>query len=154
MGNSILERYQADLINNPQENDDETVFRKDSELSKDPAMAEAVRKRMAEIRQDGLMIENQYQNAMSKIDTLTEKEMNNKDCIKISNLSRIEVKHAYCPECGKELINKYPPMFNPFTHEKQCIHECECGKKYNLEYSYPRIVFYDEEGNEILVHCE
>lgn len=86
---------------------------------------------------------------------ITEKELEEKNLVTMSEVTKIQVKHAYCPECGKELISKFPPMFNPFTGERQCVHKCdECGKSYNLDYSYPRFVFLDEESNEIFAHCE
>lgn len=59
------------------------------------------------------------------------------------------VKKAYCPECGKEIINTYPPMYNPFSFEKINRFECDCGWKANLEYSYPRVVFVTDSGEEI-----
>ena len=43
-----------------------------------------------------------------------------------------------------------PGMFNPFTFEKVCKHTCKkCGKNYNLEFAYPRLVFLDNNGEEI-----
>ena len=59
------------------------------------------------------------------------------------------VKKAYCPECGKEIINTLPPMYNPFSFEKLNRFECDCGWKANLEYSYPRVVFVTDSGEEI-----
>lgn len=61
----------------------------------------------------------------------------------------VVVKHVYCPNCRKELISKQPLMFNPYTGEKIAKHECPCGYKANLEYSYPRVMFVDDNGNEI-----
>lgn len=59
------------------------------------------------------------------------------------------VRRAFCPECGQEIVNTVPPMFNPFTFEKINIVRCsKCGWEANLEHSYPRIVLVDENGNE------
>lgn len=85
---------------------------------------------------------------------LNEAEMEVAQNIVVQPINNISVKRAYCPQCGNELVSQFPAMFNPFTQEKQCIHKCSCGKMYNLEYSYPRIVFSDENNKEIFVHCE
>lgn len=90
-----------------------------------------------------------------QIKQLTENNLLENNLIKTDSINSLYVKRAYCPECGKELTTKFPSMFNPFTQEKQCIHECTtCGIKYNLDYAYPRIAFMDENNNEIFVHCE
>lgn len=67
------------------------------------------------------------------------------ECVKVTPM----VKKAYCPECGKEIINTLPPMYNPFSFEKLNRFECDCGWKANLEYSYPRVVFVTDSGEEI-----
>lgn len=54
------------------------------------------------------------------------------------------IKRAFCPKCGKEIINTAPVMFNPFTMDKICKYDCECGWKANLDYAYPRVVFVDK----------
>lgn len=54
---------------------------------------------------------------------------------------------AYCPKCGKEIINKAPVMFNPFNYQRVNIYKCDCGFEANLEYAYPRVVFVDEKNN-------
>lgn len=64
------------------------------------------------------------------------------------------VKRAYCPECGKEIINRGPVMYNPFTFEKTCPHTCECGWKGDLEYAYPRVVFVAENGTQIEAYAK
>ena len=69
--------------------------------------------------------------------------------IKNEDVDHIIIKHFYCPECGEELISKAPPMFNPYTFERICLHECKCGKRYNLDYAYPRFVLINKEGDEI-----
>lgn len=79
---------------------------------------------------------------------VTDEELIEQGLLKNTSISDIKVIRAYCPKCGKELISKAPPMYNPFTMERVCIHEC-CDTKYNLDKTYPHIAFYDESGNEI-----
>ena len=86
----------------------------------------------------------------SKMIEMNESSMEEKGLIKNSDVNKIIIKHAYCEECGEELISDAPPMFNPFTFEKVCKHTCKkCGKVYNLEFAYPRLVFLDNNGEEI-----
>ena len=61
----------------------------------------------------------------------------------------VKVKRAYCPHCGKEIVSKLPSMWNPYTGEKICRYDCECGFKANLEYTYPRLIILDKDGNEL-----
>lgn len=79
---------------------------------------------------------------------ISDDELRSNDLLKIDSISDIKVIRAYCPKCGKELIAKAPPMYNPFTMEKMCLHEC-CETKYNLDNTYPHIIFLDNDGNEI-----
>lgn len=149
---NILEKYRQD-VENDKSNEDNSLP-KESLIQLNEGDRAAYEKRLKELRNSELSMENQYKQAMNKIQNYTEKEMDEEGLSRVAEVSKIEVKRVYCPKCGKELVNEYPPMFNPFTHEKQCIHECECGMKYNLEYSYPRIIFLDEDGVEIMAHCE
>lgn len=155
---SILERYKKELENHKNNEDYDLpksfIEGQDNSVNVDKKYMNEYQKTLDNLRHNDLDMENRYKSAMSKIRNLNEEDLTISNSIKDVPVSKIMVKHAYCPECGKELINKYPPMFNPFTHEKQCIHECECGMKYNLEYSYPRIVFYDDNDSEIFAHCE
>lgn len=89
-------------------------------------------------------------NPYSNLKTMFEGEMFKNNLIKEENVPSITVKRAYCEECGEELISAIPPMFNPYTLERICKHTCKkCGKEYNLEYAYPRLVIKDNNGNEI-----
>lgn len=153
MSESILERYRKQLEIDKIKEDNELPVNGYNIDSKN-FDKEIYKQRLNELRNSDISIENQYKQAMNKIKKYTEKELDNANLSHISEIPKIMVKRVYCPNCGKELINNYPPMFNPFTHEKQCIHECECGVKYNLEYSYPRIMFLDENDKEIMAHCE
>lgn len=87
--------------------------------------------------------------AMEKPITISNEELVSKGLLKENSISDIKVIRAYCPNCGKELVAKAPSMYNPFTLEKMCLHEC-CGKKYNLDKTYPHIAFYGEDGEEIV----
>lgn len=77
-----------------------------------------------------------------------DEELRENGLLKEYGIGKVEVLRAYCPKCGKEMVSKAPPMYNPFTLEKVCMHEC-CGEKYNLDNTYPHIVFYDTDGNII-----
>lgn len=73
--------------------------------------------------------------------------------LKIENITDFTpiVKRAYCPQCGKEIINDFPVVFNPYTFEKFCKYDCTCGWSANLDYSYPRLVAKLNNGEEIEV---
>lgn len=93
----------------------------------------------------GGLNENSMKISMERV---TDEELTEKNLLKMDSISDIKVIRAYCPICGKELISKAPPLYNPFTMCKVCIHEC-CGTKFNLDKTYPHIAFYGEDGNEI-----
>lgn len=100
-------------------------------------------------RHDGGRNENTMRVEMVRI---KDEELNEKGLLKSDEISDIRVIRAYCPKCGKELVAKSPSMYNPFTMEKVCIHEC-CGTKYNLDMTYPHIAFYDNDGKEIITYA-
>lgn len=58
------------------------------------------------------------------------------------------IKRAYCPKCGKEIVNKFPEMFNPFTMEKFNKYDCECGWSANMDHTYPRAVLVNHNTDE------
>lgn len=87
-------------------------------------------------------------NMMVQLTRITDSEMFEQDLLNMEDISAIKVLRAYCPKCGKELKAKAPAMYNPFTMQKVCVHEC-CGTKYNLDRTYPHIAFYDENESEI-----
>lgn len=84
-----------------------------------------------------------------QLERVTDDELLSKDLLKKCEISDIKVIRAYCPKCGKELISRTPALYNPFTMQKVCKHDCSCGAKYNLDNTYPRIAYYDENGDEI-----
>lgn len=117
-------------------------------INVDEKYKEQYKQELDKQRGDIFANEQQYEAQLKKsLVRISEEEGVNS--IKEEEVDRITVKHFYCPECGEELVSKAPPMFNPFTMERICLHECKCGKRYNLDYAYPRFVMYNKEGEEI-----
>lgn len=103
-----------------------------------------------ELRNNSNDIENAYKQRMAEMKKMNEKEMEESNMIKVEEDVKFFVKHVYCEDCGEELISKTPQLFNPYTLESICKHTCsKCGKVYNLEHAYPRIVFLNNKGEEI-----
>lgn len=152
MNESILERFKKQV--------EEDRLNENNELPKDTSLTNPMdkkeyEKRLEALRNSEIDIENKYKQAMNRLIHLKENELSDSDNIKEIEITKVTVKHAYCPDCGTELVSAGPTMFNPFTMEKQNIHTCKnCEKKYNLEYAYPRFVFYDKDDNEVFGHCE
>jgi len=63
----------------------------------------------------------------------------------------VAIKRAYCPDCGAEIISEMPVMINPYTLERIGRYDCKCGARLNLDYSYPRVIYMDENMKEIKV---
>ena len=101
-----------------------------------------------EERMNELDIEKQYQKFHQMYVKVTEEELIKND-LTVDNNVRVVVRRVKCPTCGKELVSQTPVMYNAFTQEKIAKHDCECGYKCNLEYAYPRVVFVDENNNEV-----
>lgn len=142
----ILDEYKQQLEKDRQ--NEETVFPEGNEWS-ETERAEYV-KRVNELRNDPNDMENAYRKKMSEMSHLTEEEMTTQNLIVEEDVDKVIVKHAYCSECGEELISEAPPMFNPFTFERICRHTCKkCGKMFNLEFAYPRLAFINKDGVEI-----
>lgn len=155
-GESILERFRRQFEEDRASADYDFPkdVNSDCPISNTEEYKNEYKKRLEEMREDELFQQKQYEAAMRKIHRITENELNEQNLLKSEKVTKVEIKHVFCPFCGKELISKLPPMFNPFTHERQCIHECECRQKFNLDFSYPRLAFYGEDGVEIMAHCE
>lgn len=145
---SILDKYKEQVkIDKENENND---FPENSQL-KENQRAE-YEKVLNELRNNSISIENQYQKKMSEMKTMTEEQMQEANMFKDVDEIHFSVKQAYCEDCGEELISNAPPLFNPFTFEKVCKHTCtKCGKIYNFEYAYPRLVVTDNNGKELPV---
>lgn len=101
-----------------------------------------------EERMNELDIEKQYQRFHQIYVKVTEEELIKND-LTVDNNVRVVVRRVKCPNCGKELVSQTPVMYNAFTQEKIAKHDCECGYKCNLEYAYPRVVFVDDNNNEV-----
>lgn len=142
----ILDNYKKQLeIDKEKENND---FPEDSSLSEE--QRKDYEKCLNELRNHSEDMENVYQRKKAEMRQLKEEDMNKSGLIKGEDIHRVIVVHAFCEDCGEELISNAPPMFNPFTFEKVCKHVCsKCGKIYNLEYAYPRLGFLNENNEEI-----
>lgn len=143
---SILDRYRKQV---EEDKANENYELPDGfDINVDENYKEQYKQELDKQRGDIFANEQQYEAQLKKsLVRISEEEGVNS--IKEEEVDRITVKHFYCPECGEELISKAPPMFNPFTMERICLHECKCGKRYNLDYAYPRFVMYNKEGEEI-----
>lgn len=143
---SILDQYKIELSKDKETENNE--FPQDSQLNE--TQRSAYIKRLQELRNDPNDMENAHKLKMAEMKKMSEDEMETTNLIKSEDINKIIVKHAYCEECGEELISNAPPMFNPFTFERVCKHTCtKCGKVYNLEFAYPRLAFIDNNGNEV-----
>lgn len=142
----ILDDYKAQLAEDREKED--KIFPENSHLTE--SQREEYQKRLQELRNNANDMENVYRKKMAEMRQMTEHEMTDNDLIKEEDIEKIIVKHAYCSECGEELISNAPPMFNPFTLERVCKHTCtKCGAIFNLEYAYPRLAFINNKGEEI-----
>ena len=142
----ILDEYKAQLAEDREKED--TLFPEGSNLKE--SQREEYEKRLSELRNDPKDIENVYHRKMAEMKHMSEEEMEENNIIKEEEIDKIIVKHAYCSECGEELISEAPPLFNPFTFERVCKHTCKkCGKMFNLDFAYPRLAFINKEGKEI-----
>ena len=79
--------------------------------------------------------------------TLRETELNAEGKIRKMSVMA-EIKRAYCPQCGKEIVCVEEVKYLPHTGEIIGKYECECGYKCNLPCAYPRILFTEENGNK------
>lgn len=165
----ILEQYKKALEAEKEEQN--LDFPTDSHLDeKDREAYEAVLKKMRSADFSKEEIEEAINNSRKNMDALgevhtgvqsegvmkiarpekiTDEQLIERGLLVSSQISDIRVIRAYCPKCGKELVAKAPAMYNPFTMEKMCLHEC-CDTKFNLDKPYPHIAFYDESGEEII----
>lgn len=144
----ILDQYKAQLaLDKENENND---FPEGSCLTEE--QREEYENKLYELRNDSNDMEKTYQLKKNSMTKKTEAELTESGLITEVEADKITIKHAYCDECGEELISNAPPMFNPFTFEKVCKHECKCGKIFDLDYAYPRLVVYNKIGEEIPVY--
>lgn len=141
----ILEEYKKQLeLDKQRENYDLPEGVSESQFTEE--MKEAYRKEVDKLRGNTDELEHVYQRFHDTYRKLNDEEINK--TAKDEDV-KVVIKHAFCPECGKEIVSKLPVMFNPYTGEKIARYDCECGAKFNMEHSYPRIMYVNAEGKEI-----
>lgn len=142
----ILDKYKAQLEEDKK--NENVSFPEGSQLKEE--QREEYVKALKELRNNSNDMENTYRAKIAEMKQMSENDMENNNLINNETVEQVIVKHAYCEECGEELISDTPPMFNPFTFERICRHTCKkCGKLYNLEFAYPRIAFMNNKGEEL-----
>ena len=142
----ILDKYKAQLEEDKK--NENVSFPEGSQLKEE--QREEYVKALKELRNNSNDMENTYRAKMAEMKQMSENDMENNNLINNETVEQVIVKHAYCEECGEELISDTPPMFNPFTFERICRHTCKkCGKLYNLEFAYPRLAFMNNKGKEL-----
>lgn len=145
----ILDEYkkavEADVKN--QNNDAPVEFYCDEMTEEEHKMYE---KRLNEMREEISKNDNFGVDCEKAFSVEDPYEKVDEKCLKIDSVKATAmIKKAYCPKCGKEIVNTIPPLYNPFNYEKVNRFECDCGWKANIEYSYPRVVFVTDDGTEI-----
>ena len=142
----ILDKYKAQLEEDKK--NENVSFPEGSQLKEE--QREEYVKTLKELRNNSNDMENTYRTKMAEMKQMSESDMESNKLINNEMVEKVIVKHAYCEECGEELISNAPPMFNPFTFERVCKHTCtKCGKIYNLEFAYPRLAFFNNKGEEL-----
>ena len=142
----ILDKYKAQLEEDKK--NENISFPEGSQLKEE--QREEYVKALKELRNNSNDMENTYRAKIDEMKQMSENDMENNNLINNETVEQVIVKHAYCEECGEELISNAPPMFNPFTFERVCKHTCtKCGKIYNLEFAYPRLAFFNNKGEEL-----
>ena len=142
----ILDKYKAQLEEDKK--NENVSFPEGSQLKEE--QREEYVKTLKELRNNSNDMENTYRAKIDEMKQMSENDMENNNLINNETVEQVIVKHAYCEECGEELISDAPPMFNPFTFERVCKHTCKkCGKIYNLEFAYPRLAFINNKGEEL-----
>ena len=142
----ILDKYKAQLEEDKK--NENVSFPEGSQLKEE--QREEYVKTLKELRNNSNDMENTYRTKMAEMKQMSESDMESNKLINNEMVEKVIVKHAYCEECGEELISNAPPLFNPFTFERICKHTCaKCGKIYNLEFAYPRLAFFNNKGEEL-----
>lgn len=141
----ILAEYKKQLeIDKQQENYDLPEGVSENQFTEE--MKEAYRKEVDKLRGNADDLEQVYNRFHDTYRKFSDEEVNQR--CKDEEVKTI-IRRAFCPECGREIISKLPVMFNPYTGEKIARYDCECGAKFNMEHSYPRIVYINNDGVEI-----
>lgn len=143
MAESILDRfkeqYERDKLNENYDLPEDAMPMNDADI-------EAYKDALNTMRNDENDMEHAYNKFHQEFKRVAESEL------KTSVINpMVAVKRAYCPECGKEIVSTMPVMINPYTMERIGRYDCSCGARLNLEYSYPRVIYLDENMNEMKV---
>lgn len=150
----FLDDYRKQVeIDKAEQNDDLPQEKSGVDVVRDEEYQDAYKKELKRLRNDPNDIENAYRKFQEEYIRISEEQLDTEYSEQISFIEpSILIKRFMCPKCGKEIISKSPVMYNPFTLEKVAKHECECGFKCNLEYAYPRLMAFDDYGNEIVAY--
>ena len=109
----ILDKYKEQLEKDRK--DENISFPEGSQLKEE--QREEYVKALKELRNNSNNMENTYRAKMAEMKKMSENDMESNKLISDETVEKVIVKHAYCEECGEELISNAPPMFNPFTFE-------------------------------------
>ena len=141
----ILEEYKKQLeLDKQAENYDLPEGVSENQFTEE--MKEAYRKEVDKLRGNTDDLENVYNRFHETYRKLSDEEINTR--CEDEEVKTI-IRHAFCPNCGREIVSKLPVMFNPYTGEKIARYDCDCGAKFNMEHSFPRIVYVNSQGKEI-----
>jgi RNase P subunit RPR2 len=133
MDNKILDMYMRQVhLDNDTDNTNVSINEK---IDGDIAAA------MREMRSSELDMANSYRKNYPNADFSTIKS-------EIQPIT-VCVKRIYCPNCGKEIVTTAPERKNPVSGEVIQRFDCKCGYKCNLDSKYPKLVYIDENNNEI-----
>lgn len=102
------------------------------------------RKVLDRLRNDPNDMEIKFRNEYPKV---TDDELEGKNLLKTEKIEA-EIVHAYCPQCGRELVCEHNAYVMPSTGVVIAKHECACGYKANLDHAYPFIIFTDSNNNK------
>lgn len=149
----LLDDYQK-MVEEDEKNLNNNAPVDDIEMSEEEM--KAYEKRLNEMRDEiknnedcGIDCEKAWNKEVKPLDKFKEEHLKT-EYVKVTPM----IKRAYCPECGKEIVNRGPVMYNPFSFEKTCPHVCECGWKGDLEYAYPRLVLIADNGEQIEAYAK
>lgn len=140
----ILQRFQQRKAEDDRRASTNNDYPVDSQLTEEEKKThrEQYQQELEKLRNDSNDVEVRHRNLIQNV--VTEESLHSQKCLEMDGNIRPILLRAHCPECGAELTTDKPKMFNPYTGESLAIHKCpKCGKEYNLEYAYPRIVFVD-----------
>lgn len=128
----ILQRYQAQKVKDDLNIDDSGL---DAEL----------RQEVEKLRHDP----NDIANTFSVIPTVNEDHLYENQLLTFERITSMAVVHAYCEKCGAEIISTGYKIIHPTTGNIIYPHKCSCGAVAHFEKAYPRLAYFNEQGEEI-----